>query len=56
VSIVALVVRPVTRVIDDGAVVPTLWCLEVGNVLLVAERRGSIAVGDQKALLRQLAA
>ena len=26
------------RVIDDGAVVPTLWCLEVGNTLLVAER------------------
>ena len=45
-----------TRVIDDGAVVPTLWSLEVGNTLLVAERRGSIAVGDHKALLRRLAA
>jgi predicted nucleic acid-binding protein len=44
------------RVIDDGAVVPALWCLEVGNTLLVAERRGSIAVGDHKALLRRLAA
>ena len=44
------------RVIDDGAVVPTLWCLEVGNTLLVAERRGSIAVGDHKALLRRLGA
>jgi predicted nucleic acid-binding protein len=44
------------RVIDDGAVVPTLWWLEVGNALLVAERRGSIAVGDHKALVRQLAA
>ena len=44
------------RVIDDGAVVPTLWSLEVGNTLLVAERRGSIAVGDHKALLRRLAA
>jgi predicted nucleic acid-binding protein len=45
-----------TRVIDDGAVVPTLWCLEVDNTLLVAERRRSIAVGDHKALLRRLAA
>ena len=44
------------RVIDDGAVVPTLWCLEVGNTLLVAERRGSIAIGDHKASLRRLAA
>ncbi len=44
------------RVIDDGAVVPALWCLEVGNTLLVAERRGSIASGDHKASLRRLAA
>ncbi len=44
------------RVIDDSAVVPTLWRLEVGNTLLIAERRGSIAIGDHKALLRRLAA
>lgn len=29
-------------VIDDSAVVPGLWFLEVGNVLLIAERRRSL--------------
>lgn len=28
---------------DDVAVVPSLWCLEVANVLLVAERRGRMS-------------
>ena len=45
------------RVVEDGAVVPALWHLEVGNTLLVAERRGSIAIGGpQGAHLRRLAA
>ncbi len=44
------------RIVDDGAVVPALWYLEVGNTLLVAERRGSVAIGDHKASLRRLAA
>ncbi|MFA5122616.1 type II toxin-antitoxin system VapC family toxin [Zavarzinia sp.] len=31
------------RVCNEGAVVPALWHLEVGNVLIQAERRGRIA-------------
>lgn len=31
------------RLRDDHAVVPSLWQLEVANVLLVAERRGRIS-------------
>lgn len=31
---------------DCGAVVPGLWHLEVGNVLLQAEKRGRIGFGD----------
>ncbi|MGH7117159.1 MAG: type II toxin-antitoxin system VapC family toxin [Stellaceae bacterium] len=34
------------RVRDDGAIVPGLWHLEVGNVLLQAEKRGRISGGD----------
>ncbi len=34
------------RVRDYGAVVPSLWLLEITNVLLQAERRGRIAVSD----------
>ena len=32
--------------VDDVAVVPVLWPIEVGNVLLVAARRGRIAPQD----------
>ncbi len=32
--------------LKDSAVVPVLWPIEVGNVLLVATRRGRIAEGD----------
>jgi predicted nucleic acid-binding protein len=34
------------RVRDEGAIVPGLWHLELGNVLLQAERRGRISSGD----------
>jgi predicted nucleic acid-binding protein len=34
------------RVRDDGAVVPGLWRLELGNVLLQAEKRGRISRAD----------
>jgi predicted nucleic acid-binding protein len=34
------------RVRDRGAIVPGLWHLEVANVLLQAENRGRITVGD----------
>lgn len=42
---------------EQGAMVPALWHLEVGNVLVQAERRGRIAAGDMAArieLLRRL--
>jgi predicted nucleic acid-binding protein len=45
------------RLKDEGGVVPALWHLEVGNVLLQAERRGRIAPADLSAridLLRKL--
>jgi predicted nucleic acid-binding protein len=44
------------RVINDGAVVPMHWSLEVANALLMAERRKTIPVGDHQLLLHQLAA
>ncbi len=34
------------RVRDEGAIVPGLWYLEVSNVLLQAEKRGRIGIGD----------
>lgn len=49
--------RALARVVDEGAVVPPLWWLEVTNVFLVAERRGRITPADSArflALLRQL--
>ena len=44
------------RVGDEGAVVPALWHLELGNVLLQAERRGRIAMDDIHARLDLLRA
>lgn len=54
--------RPATdaildRVAEEGAQVPSLWFLEVGNVLIVAERRGRIEqaqVGEFLGLLGSL--
>ena len=43
------------QVRNDGAVVPGLWRLELGNVLLQAERRGRIAAPDTSARLRLIA-
>ena len=34
------------QVRDEGAVVPGLWRLELGNVLLQAEKRGRISASD----------
>jgi len=44
------------RVRDEGAIVPMLWQLEVGNVLLQAERRGRVAGADLSARLELLTA
>ena len=43
------------RVRDEGAVVPSLWRLEVGNVLLQAEKRGRISAHDIAARLDLIA-
>ena len=40
---------------DQGAFVPGLWHLEVGNVLLQAEKRGRITTGDVTARLALIA-
>ena len=37
------------------ALVPSLWPLEVANVLLVSERRGRITIAQVTALLRRIA-
>lgn len=42
------------RLRDDDAVVPSLWQLEVVNVLLVAERRGRISEAQAARFLRLL--
>jgi predicted nucleic acid-binding protein len=38
--------RLLDQVRDSGALVPELWFLELGNVLVQAERRGKIAAAD----------
>jgi predicted nucleic acid-binding protein len=43
------------RVRDEGAVVPGLWRLEVGNVLLQAEKRGRISAHGVAARLDLIA-
>jgi len=44
------------RVRDDGALVPGLWFLELGNVLLQAERRGRITATDVAVRLELISA
>jgi predicted nucleic acid-binding protein len=44
------------RVRDDGGIVPALWHLELGNVLLQAEKRGRIAARDIAIRLELIAA
>ncbi len=43
------------RVRDETALVPAPWHLELGNVLLQAERRGRISAGDVTVRLELLA-
>jgi predicted nucleic acid-binding protein len=43
------------RLIDEGAVVPPIWPLEIGNVLLVALRRGRIRQEEFETMVEQLA-
>lgn len=41
---------------DDEVWVPALWLLEIGNMLLSAERRGRIPAAQRRALVMQAAA
>lgn len=50
-----LVMNVLDRVVEEGALAPTLWPLEVGNALLVAERRGRLSAGNRIQALRDLA-
>ncbi|MBK8909523.1 MAG: type II toxin-antitoxin system VapC family toxin [Rhodospirillales bacterium] len=43
------------RVRDDGALVPALWHLELGNVLIQAERCGRLSAADTSARLEPIA-
>lgn len=43
------------RVRDDGAIVPGLWHLELGNVLLQAEKRGRISTRNVAVRLELIA-
>ncbi len=47
--------RLMDRIGDDGALVPSLWRLEVANVLLAAERRARIGRVDADDRLQRLA-
>ena len=42
------------RLIAEGAVVPPIWPLEIGNVLLVALRRGRIRQEEFEAMVERL--
>jgi hypothetical protein len=44
-----------TRVADEGAAVPGIWHLEVGNILLMTERRQRISAAARVAELEDLA-
>jgi predicted nucleic acid-binding protein len=43
------------RIVIEGAVVPSLWPLEIANVLLMAERRGRITISERHQALATLA-
>lgn len=48
--------RLLGEIAADGAVVPGLWPLEVGNILLVAERRGRLGAAERREALDLLRA
>lgn len=48
--------RTILRTALDGVIVPSLWHLEVGNILLRAERRGTIRTDERIAHMADLAA
>ncbi len=42
------------RLLDDEAIAPALWTIEIRNILIVNERRGRIEPDDADAFLRDL--
>jgi predicted nucleic acid-binding protein len=42
------------RLVEEGAVVPQLWPLEIANVLLVASRRGRLTLVDTQRVAADL--
>ena len=42
------------QVTENGAIVPSLWSLEVGNVLLIAERKKRITLEQRQKALHTL--
>lgn len=48
--------RVILRTALNGVLVPTLWHLEVGNILLRAERRGVIRVDERVGHIADLSA
>ena len=44
------------RLTDDSALVPPVWPLEIGNVLLVAVKRGRLTTKDVSLLVTELRA
>jgi predicted nucleic acid-binding protein len=46
--------RILTRVTEDGALVPGIWRIEIANVLLMAERRKRIGAADRASALESL--
>lgn len=40
--------------VEHGAAVPTLWPLEVANILVVNERRGRLTAGEAKEIMDDL--
>jgi predicted nucleic acid-binding protein len=51
----AAAARVLDQIIEDGAVAPGLWPLEVGNALLMAERRGRLSSRNRTQALQSLA-
>ena len=45
-----------TRVLNEGAIAPQLWPIEVAHVVLRARRRGKIAPGQDTVILSNLEA
>lgn len=46
--------RLLDHVVENGAVVPMLWALEMANALLVVQRRGRISATDRLSAVNQI--